>query len=111
MITSQTTIRVALLSVTIGFSTPQARIPWGRAFLAFAPRDEACVGAQIDYRGRVLDHAQPRAPVRIVPLAAIPWNELRNDAVVLRLERYVIERSEDLLSANSGTPQPPHAAS
>jgi hypothetical protein len=59
----------------------------------------------------VLDNAQPRAPLRIVPLAAIPWNELRDDAVVSMLERYVIERSEALLSANSGTLQPPHAAS
>ncbi|MEJ2769254.1 hypothetical protein [Mycetohabitans sp. B46] len=43
----------------------------------------------------VLDNAQPRAPVRIVPLTAISWNELRDDVVVSMLERYVIERSED----------------
>lgn len=80
-------------------------------FAVFEPRDEACVGAQIYYRGRVLDDAQPHAPVRIVPLAAIPWNELRDDAVVSMLERYVIERSEDIFSASSGTPEPPRAAS
>jgi hypothetical protein len=52
---------------------------------------------QIYYRGRVIDRgaAWMDSTIRIVPLAQIPWNELRDDAVRSMLERYVRERSED----------------
>ncbi|CBW76848.1 FMN reductase (EC 1.5.1.29) (plasmid) [Mycetohabitans rhizoxinica HKI 454] len=68
-----------------------------------APRPTTAVACSI-----TRSHARRCASCR---LRQIPWNELRDDAVVSMLERYVIERSEDLLSANSGTLQPPHAAS
>jgi flavin-dependent trigonelline monooxygenase, reductase component len=52
---------------------------------------------QIYYRGRVIDSgaAWIDSAIRIVPLAQIPWDELRDDAVRSMLQRYVRERSED----------------
>jgi flavin reductase (DIM6/NTAB) family NADH-FMN oxidoreductase RutF len=54
-------------------------------------------GVNVYYRGRVASDglALPSARVRVVSLAQIPWNEIRNGAVRSMLERYVRERSED----------------
>ncbi|MDR6413066.1 flavin reductase family protein [Paraburkholderia terricola] len=66
-------------------------------FAVFESGSGQAPGVQIYYRGRVIDSgaAWMDSAIRIVPLAQIPWGELRNDAVRSMLERYVRERSED----------------
>jgi flavin reductase (DIM6/NTAB) family NADH-FMN oxidoreductase RutF len=66
-------------------------------FAVFESGSGPASSVQIYYRGRVIDSgaAWMDSTIRIVPLAQIPWNELRDDAVRSMLERYVRERSED----------------
>ena len=66
-------------------------------FAVFESGNGPSSSVQIYYRGRVIDSgaAWIDSSIRIVPLAAIPWGELRDDAVRSMLERYVRERSED----------------
>ena len=61
-------------------------------FEAGSGREE---GVHIYYRGRVLDVVPAHHAVRFVPLGEIPWNDLRDAAVVSMLQRYVKERTED----------------
>jgi flavin reductase (DIM6/NTAB) family NADH-FMN oxidoreductase RutF len=66
-------------------------------FAVFESGNGPASSVQIYYRGRVIDSgaAWIDSTIRIVPLGAIPWGELRDDAVRSMLERYVRERSED----------------
>ncbi|WP_109482756.1 flavin reductase family protein [Paraburkholderia sp. C35] len=66
-------------------------------FAVFESGNGPSSSVQIYYRGRVIESgaAFMDSAIRIVPLAAIPWHELRDDAVRSMLERYVRERSED----------------
>lgn len=66
-------------------------------FAVFEAANGQASSVQIYYRGRVNDSgaAWMDSAIRIVPLAQIPWHELRDDAVRSMLERYVRERSED----------------
>jgi flavin reductase (DIM6/NTAB) family NADH-FMN oxidoreductase RutF/pimeloyl-ACP methyl ester carboxylesterase len=63
------------------------------------------------YRG-TLEHAPPAAGrLRLVPLDAIPWEDLRDEATRAMLRRYLRERSEDLFGiyvgdAERGTVRP-----
>ncbi|QCP51368.1 flavin reductase family protein [Trinickia violacea] len=83
-------------------------------FAVFEASGGPAPGVQIYYRGRVLDDeaaGDAASPVRIVPLNAIPWSELHDDAVRSMLERYVRERSEDAFGiyvgdSEAGTVQP-----
>ena len=66
-------------------------------FAVFESGSQQPSSVQIYYRGRVIDSgaAWIDSSIRIVPLAQIPWDELRDDAVRSMLQRYVRERSED----------------
>ncbi|MEM5338314.1 flavin reductase family protein [Paraburkholderia azotifigens] len=66
-------------------------------FAVFESGSGQTPSVQIYYRGRVIHSgaAWMDSSIRIVPLAQIPWGELRDDAVRSMLERYVRERSED----------------
>ena len=66
-------------------------------FAVFESGSGQASSVQIYYRGRVIDRgaAWMDSTIRIVPLAQIPWDELRDDAVRSMLQRYVRERSED----------------
>jgi flavin-dependent trigonelline monooxygenase, reductase component len=86
-------------------------------FAVFEASGGQAAGVQIYYRGRVIDDgatpvgADSQSPIRIVPLNAIPWDELKDDAVRSMLERYVRERSEDAFGiyvgdSEAGTVQP-----
>ena len=66
-------------------------------FAVFESGSDAAPGVHVYYRGRVIDDGATSADarVRIVPLAEIPWDRVRDDAVRSMLQRYVRERSED----------------
>ncbi|HEX7932547.1 MAG TPA: flavin reductase family protein [Paraburkholderia sp.] len=62
---------------------------------------------QVYYRGRVVDSgaAWLDSAIRIVPLAQIPWDDVRDEAVRSMLQRYVRERSEDAFGIYVGDSQ------
>ena len=63
------------------------------------------------YRGQAIGELPQDGAVRVVPLDAIPWDRLQDDAVSAMLRRYVKERGEDAFGvyvgdANTGSVQP-----
>jgi flavin reductase (DIM6/NTAB) family NADH-FMN oxidoreductase RutF len=82
-------------------------------FAVFEAGSGPSAGVHIYYRGRVKNDITPQSggPIRIVPLAQIPWDGFRDDAVRSMLQRYVRERSEDAFGiyvgdTEAGTVQP-----
>ncbi|MGU7775946.1 flavin reductase family protein [Burkholderia sp. MR1-5-21] len=83
-------------------------------FAVFESNQTPVQGVHVYYRGRVLDAESSAANagrLRVVPLSAIPLDEIRDDAVRSMLARYVKERSEDAFgiyvgNAEAGTVQP-----
>ena len=66
-------------------------------FAVFEEGSGHAPGVHVYYRGRVSSDglASRSARVCVVPLGAIPWECIRDDAVRSMLQRYVRERSED----------------
>lgn len=82
-------------------------------FAVFEGHGEKAPGVHIYYRGRVIHNGSPwlDSSIRIVPLAQIPWGEIRDNAVRSMLERYVHERRQDAFGiyvgdTEAGTVQP-----
>lgn len=80
-------------------------------FAVFEDAGAKTGAVHVYYRGQAIGELPQDGAVRVVPLDAIPWDRLQDEAVSAMLRRYVKERSEDAFGvyvgdANTGSVQP-----
>lgn len=80
-------------------------------FAVFEDTGAKAGAVHVYYRGQAIGELPQDGAVRVVPLDAIPWDRLQDEAVSAMLRRYVKERSEDAFGvyvgdANTGSVQP-----
>lgn len=80
-------------------------------FAVFEDTGAKAGAVHVYYRGQAIGELPQDGAVRVVPLDAIPWDRLQDEAVSSMLRRYVKERSEDAFGvyvgdANTGSVQP-----
>lgn len=80
-------------------------------FAVFEDAEAKAGAVHVYYRGQVIGELPQDSAVRVVPLAAIPWARVQDEAVSAMLRRYVKERREDAFGvyvgdANTGSVQP-----